>query len=379
MTRAIAVMVAIMTIVALSLASAHTLFLGSVTVDVATAPGACACASEPAHYCAPDSPHPWHGPVLITGGPNAYSFHGNVAIVPHHKQGDACIDAGECLRPCSAGCGTGTCNTITGYCDDSIAGYCADGYCCNQACDQGCGTCGLAGSAGTCTAKTQGTTCRPSQGACDPVAEACPGPTGTTPLACPPNTVSPATTICRAAAGPCDQAEHCDGAAPTCPADAMVIGGTPCRPAAGPCDQVEYCTGTTAQCPADQLYTTAQICRPATGPCDIADACTGHDVTCPADRIMTAGTLCRAAAGPCDVDDRCTGTTKDCVDQLIPANTACGPSSACSGASASCAGPSWGACQADVLPTGSGSGAGTGTNPGNPIIIISPGNPTSSQ
>jgi hypothetical protein len=44
---------------------------------------------------------------------------------------------------------------------------------------------------------------------------------------------------------------------PTCPADGFAV-GTVCRGAAGPCDQVETCPGGTINCPAD-------VCAPTAG------------------------------------------------------------------------------------------------------------------
>ena len=59
-----------------------------------------------------------------------------------------------------------------------------------------------------------GVECRPSVGACD-LAETCTGAAAE----CPPNGVSPGSTVCRASSASCDEPEACDGVGPMCPAD----------------------------------------------------------------------------------------------------------------------------------------------------------------
>jgi len=65
--------------------------------------------------------------------------------------------------------------------------------------------------------------------------------------------------------------------------------GTVCRAAAGPCDLAEVCDGTDAGCPADQLAPPATVCRVSTGPCDGAETCTGSDPACPPDAPPLGG------------------------------------------------------------------------------------------
>ncbi len=110
-------------------------------------------------------------------------------------------------------------------------------------------------------------------------------------------TVEPATTECRAAASPCDTAEHCTGSGSACPPDALAPAGTLCRPAAGACDVPEVCSGTGLACPADAKST--GVCRPAVGVCDIDESCDGIADHCPANGVVGDGT-------PCDDADLCT-------------------------------------------------------------------------
>ncbi len=84
-------------------------------------------------------------------------------------------------------------------------------------------------------------------------------------------TLTPAGTACRAAAGPCDVAETCDGVVATCPADAYAPPTQECRPAADACDPAERCTGMTASCPADVTAGDPD----GDGLCTAVDPCTG--------------------------------------------------------------------------------------------------------
>ena len=115
---------------------------------------------------------------------------------------DTCSGTGSCIdngtTPCgSYACGAGACNTtcssdancaVTAYCDTGTgacvpkkptgqacaannvcqSGSCADGVCCNTACNGTCQACNLAGTTGTCTFLASGT---------DPGDSDCPGAT----------------------------------------------------------------------------------------------------------------------------------------------------------------------------------------------------------
>ena len=181
-----------------------------------------------------------------------------------------------------------------------------------EQCDLGTAQNGAPGSCctSTCTLAPSGTVCRPAAGVCDQ-AETCDGTQPT----CPPDVFLGSTGgsfVCRPAAGPCDVAEVCDGTGPDCPPDQFAGPLTVCRPAVGPCDVAELCTGTSASCPADAFAPPTTVCRPAAGPCDVAETCTGTSAACPADGFQPSGTVCRPAAGPCDVAEVCDGASPTC-------------------------------------------------------------------
>ncbi len=122
-------------------------------------------------------------------------------------------------------------------------GFCVNGFCCDTACNGGCGVCNLQGHVGTCSAAASGTVCRAQNGICD-VAETCSG----TSLTCPGDAVSPLGTVCRSSSGACDVPETCDGATKACPADGFAASTTVCRQTGG---AIGMCTGTSASCPAE--------------------------------------------------------------------------------------------------------------------------------
>jgi hypothetical protein len=85
-------------------------------------------------------------------------------------------------------------------------------------------------------------------------------------------------------------------------------GTTACRAAAGPCDETEFCTGTTPACPADAFSPPSTVCRPNSGQCDVAESCSGSSAACPADAHQPDGTACNDGlfcTGP--NGDTCTG------------------------------------------------------------------------
>jgi hypothetical protein len=156
-------------------------------------------------------------------------------------------------------------------------------------------------------------------------------------------TFKPATTVCRAAAGPCDNAENCTGTSATCPADAFKPSTTVCRAAAGTCDNAENCTGTSAACPADSLKSNGTACPSGgdTNPCTL-DLCDGSHTTCSLHPAGNNGAPCADDGKPC-TSDVCNGTSTSCQHPLKPNGTVCrastgpcDPAETCNGTSTSC-------------------------------------------
>lgn len=168
---------------------------------------------------------------------------------------------------------------------DCKSGFCSDGVCCATDCGadpQDCQACSVAtGSAadGTCSAVGAGKTCR-------------------------------------AAAGPCDAVETCDGSSKTCPADGFLGSTTVCRDAVAECDAKETCSGSNAACPADALATAGTVCRAATNTCDVQETCDGTTNKCPADALTADGTKCgdggTCSAGTCKPPAKTTGDDSSC-------------------------------------------------------------------
>jgi hypothetical protein len=133
--------------------------------------------------------------------------------------------------------------------------------------------------------------------------------------------------VCRAAAGPCDSPELCDGGtfydqfhrmitcpkvSSTCPSDFFFGMETVCQePQPGKlCDAPHVCDGADAACPPlfqQQVFmcvvmiafgfnarksSQGVICRNATSTCDEAEKCTGSSALCPDDVAMPFGTPC---------------------------------------------------------------------------------------
>ena len=94
------------------------------------------------------------------------------------------------------------------------------------------------------------------------------------------------TTVCRTAAGPCDEAETCSGQTPACPDDAHKEFGFICDPARS-CTQNAVCDGRSILCP-------AQLDDP-NGTCSDHDPCTDSD-TCGHGRCVSGESVCSVEA-----------------------------------------------------------------------------------
>jgi hypothetical protein len=93
--------------------------------------------------------------------------------------------------------------------------------------------------------------------------------------------------------------------------------GTLCRAAAGPCDADDFCDGTTPGCPNSYAAPT-RVCRPAEGECDRAESCTGVGAECPPDGFAPPGAPCGDDGNPC-TSDACDGSGT-CVLTFVDAD-----------------------------------------------------------
>src|SRR5207249_4886098 len=243
------------------------------------------------------------------------------------------------------------------------------------------------GSSSDCqhAAGNAGTVCRAAAGDCD-AADTCDGVSDR----CPADGFQPSSVVCRGAAGECDLAESCPGNGPDCPADAKSAAGTactddgnacttdtcdgsrnacqhpagnagaPCRAAAGECDEAEHCSGTSASCPPDGKKT--GVCRPKAGACDVAESCDGMTDRCPTDGFEPDGTACDDR-NACTTRDTCQagacagGPPRDCDDDNPCTDDRCDPATGCSHAANTAPCDDSNACtQADICRDGACAG-----------------------
>lgn len=277
--------------------------------------------------------------------------------------------AGQPCRPSRGACDVAeSCDGVTAACPGDAVEYAgkwcrpAVGPCdATEMCDGRTVDCPADGMAPSTTL------CRPAAGPCDAV-ETC---TGSSPT-CPVDAFLPATVQCGEPPNDCYDPGFCNGVSAVCaavqrpngsPCDdgsacsageacaaGECVGGTPaavgtvCRAARGPCDVEETCDGSTTECAADELLD-GTVCRPSTGSCDLAEHCNGISPRCPtADIRLPAGFPCRGVGGPCDVGEACDGIGASCPEDglqtsgvvCFPASNVCNPSDVCDGTAASC-------------------------------------------
>lgn len=274
--------------------------------------------------------------------------------------GQTCVQ-GECVqgaevppKPVEAQWGTKLENGDTCATDlDCYSGACADGVCCDSACEGRCDACDLPGSEGVCSVAPQGTTC--DDGDACTLADVCTGTgvdsCGGAPKACdsPPDQCHVAVGTCGAggactyAARPvgtaCDDGDACTSGE-SCRADAACGSGTvkTCNTPPGVClENAGACLPATGEC----AYVPRQqgtACRTATGPCDVVEVCTGANGECPPDAKRPAGTACTDDGNPCTTD-MCDASGA-CLHPTLAAGTSCGAGSVCNGA-AQCAPGCW--------------------------------------
>jgi len=316
----------------------------------ATCKTSCTTSTVDCNALTPSTTDPNGGNSCVSGTcqkkPNGNACSNGFACVSGNCVDGICCGSASCDD--GLACTTDTC-TGNGVCTHAIAAAnCAINGVCYPT-----GAINPANACQQCTPTTSqtgwspvaaGATCRAAAGPCD-TAEVCDG-TGAT---CPVDHLAPTTTVCRASAGACDVAEMCTGTSVACPADRLAPATTVCRASAGTCDVAEMCTGTSAACPADAFAPATMVCRASAGACDVAETCTGTSAACPGDAFAPATTVCRASAGQCDVAETCAGTSAACpADAFAAATTVCRASAGPCDVAEKCTGTS-AACPADAF------------------------------
>jgi hypothetical protein len=262
-------------------------------------------------------------------------------------------------RQCVAARGNGAFCSADNQCRSK---HCADGYCCDQTCDDSCDACNLAGSEGTCSAVTVGTPGAPSCGSflCDGIKATCPS-------GCASDATCGAGYFCNAqgACAPrratgttcaesrecltgfcadgycCDSA--CSGACDVCNAQGdegtcrLAAAGSDGKPSCSPF----VCTGQSAQCPptctTDFDCSMGRFC--AAGGCQLQKL---NGQVCAQGRecgsgFCTDGVCCdQQCGGQCDSCNQ-TGSVGQCTLSPLSAtgNPSCSPYS-CNGLTANC-------------------------------------------
>jgi MYXO-CTERM domain-containing protein len=187
------------------------------------------------------------------------------------------------------------------------SGFCADGVCCDSACGASaidCQACSMAAGAirnGACTIFSASSTCRAAAGPCD-LAEQC---NGVEPL-CPVDAVAPDGTDC-------DDAMACNGAE-TCVAGACSSSGAPM------CEDGDACTADACVEPTGCTHTAVADCCAASAECDDADVCTTDVCTANACEHETIAGCCLADE-ECDDGDSC--SVDRCEDRACVHDAAC--------------------------------------------------------
>ena len=67
------------------------------------------------------------------------------------------------------------------------------------------------------------------------------------------------------------------------------------------------------------------VCRAAIGPCDAPEMCDGSSDVCPTDKVKSSTTVCKAAgtSPSCDPADTCDGVRKLCPSKTAAPGTMC--------------------------------------------------------
>ncbi|MEL6339931.1 MAG: MopE-related protein [Myxococcota bacterium] len=280
---------------------------------------------------------------------------------PDTSPSDLCVGGTGCPGGVSCECeaGSGMCKNRNGVACSSngecLSGNCADGFCCNNACNGSCNACDLAGSEGTCGNSTRGTAGDPacSDGLlCDGSGSGCPSGCGGDDALCAGGFFCDGN-VCRAEQGV--------GAA--CGADAECISGfcvegVCCdRRCGGPC---ESCLASRKESGGNGLC--GIVSDGAEGAPECADnlRCDGSNASCPTscngEPDCDSGFGCLsgvcvakiADGGACSMGSEC--SSGHCVDGVCCENDCGGVCDACSSALKG-GGPENGECRAIAAGT----------------------------
>ena len=177
------------------------------------------------------------------------------------------------------------------------------------------------------------TICRAAAGLCDEE-ERCQGDSDF----CPADQVKGIGVLCRNATDLCDEPEYCTANNPQCSEDLVSLPNKTCAVARGPCEEDALCRGSSLQLPLQQakecpdrlLLSDMALCRASIASCDIAEFCDPQSIEpwlCPDDTVEPSTTVCRPAVGPCDLDDNCDGIMHICpaTDNKRPNTYQCNP------------------------------------------------------
>ena len=250
----------------------------------------------------------------------------------------ACDGAGACLlKPLGAICDEG---------QECVSAYCADGVCCNQACDGECEACNASGSCtaivsaedvGSCDDTTRSGSCVQAPCACDGLGD-CKSNSG---VACANSTTCASGKTC--VDGVCCESP-CVGQCEACVASKTGVSSGVCAPVRDATDPDSECPGTPTcdgarACHADPNGTfCTRDYQCASGHCVIY-----QEGTC-------TGTMCRVDFGVC-CNTACTGDCETCdtpfdsggTCRMKAANTSCGTQRVCT-SDGRCAGQAGASC-----------------------------------
>ena len=197
---------------------------------------------------------------------------------------------GRCAGTCDS---TGTCRSKQGQACDTVSGgcvsstTCADGYCCEKACNGSCEACDVSGSLGSCVPLPAGTSPRAGRQACIATDATCAGQCNGISTSCSYPTIECGTASCSGSTY--QAAGHCSSGA--CVKPAPETCDNVCSVSAGGCTGV--CTPNAKQCSASGV---PQVCSSSgawqnQAACGTGFTCTNGTCTCASPKLA-CGNAC---------------------------------------------------------------------------------------